>query len=117
MITGIQLFGIVFGLFMLYYSYLHIRRKEFTTKETLVWMVLWVLIIVLSLFPRLLDKVAWGFLNLSRTLDLIIIIGFLFLMGIVFYLYALVRINQKRIDNIVRNMAIEKADKEEKARK
>jgi len=33
-LLAIQIIGILFALFMLYVTFLHLRRKEFTTKET-----------------------------------------------------------------------------------
>jgi len=33
MLLGIQLVGVLFGLFMLYITFLHGKRKEFSSKE------------------------------------------------------------------------------------
>ena len=78
MVLGIQIAGILFGLFMIYYSFLNYKRKEFTSKEIFFWSVVWVLFVVVALFPNILDPIVkiGGFL---RALDLLIISGFLFL--------------------------------------
>ncbi len=109
-ILGIQIAGSLFGLFMIYYSFLNYKRKQFTTKEFGFWLLLWVLFILVSLFPFLLDPVVKpaGFL---RALDLLTITGFIFLIGAVFYTYTLTRKNQKQLEEIVRIVAMKKSRK------
>ena len=110
MVLGIQIAGFLFGLFMLYYSFLHYKRKEFTVKEFGFWTLLWILFTITALFPYLLDPLVKkiGFL---RVLDLLTILGFLFLITAIFYTYALTRKNQKQLENIVREMAMKKNKK------
>jgi hypothetical protein len=107
MVLGIQVFGTLFGLFMIYYSFLHFKRKEFTVKEFTFWMVLWIVFIYVALFPEALDIIVTQ-LSLSRTLDFFIIVGFMTLLAMFFYTYTLVRINQKKLELIVRKMAKKK---------
>jgi len=106
-ILGIQILGILFGFFMMYYTFLQYKRKEFTIKEYGFWMILWAVFIIVTLYPGILDPVLES-LSIARTLDFFIIVGFLFLIGVIFYTYTIVRKNQKRIEEIVRNIAIKK---------
>jgi len=106
-ILGIQILGLLFGIFMMYYTFLHHKRKELTVKEYLFWIILWVLFVIVALFPVILDPIVKS-LNLARTMDFFIIVGFMFLIGSLFYIYLLVRGNQKRLEEIVRKIAIEK---------
>jgi len=76
MVLGIQLLGLLFGLFMMYYSFLHYKRKEFTIKEVGFWIVLWFGFIYVSVLPTSLDFIVKR-LSLTRPLDFYIIIGFL----------------------------------------
>lgn len=110
MVLGIQIAGVLFGLFMLYYSFVHYKRKEFTTKEIIFWFFVWGVFVVISLFPYLLDPIVkvGGFL---RALDLLIISGFLFLIAISFYTYTLTRKNQKQLETIVRAMSMKRNNK------
>ena len=110
MVLGIQIAGFLFGLFMVYYSFLNFKRKEFTAKEISFWIFVWVLFILISLFPSILDPVVreFGFL---RTLDLLVISGFLFLIITNFYTYTVVRKTQKKLEALVRAMAIDKNKK------
>ena len=104
MVLGIQIAGTCFGLFMVYYSYLHFKRKEFTIKEFIVWLVLWLAFIFISLFPSTVDFIVKK-LNLTRAMDLFIILGFMVLLFVFFYTYSLVRVNQRKIEQIVRKIA------------
>lgn len=106
-ILGIQIIGILFGFFMMYYTFLHYKRKEFTMKEYAFWLVLWAIFIIVTLFPGILDPILKS-LSIARALDFFIIIGFLFLIGVIFYTYTIVRKSQKKIEEIVRNIAVKK---------
>lgn len=105
MILGIQIAGFLFGLFMIYYSFLLHKRKEFTVKEFSFWIFLWIIFIIISLFPFLLNPLVKS-LGFFRTLDLLIITGFLFLIAITFYNYRITRKNQRQLETIVRTIAI-----------
>ena len=106
-ILGIQIIGILFGFFMMYYTFLHYKRKEFTIKEYSFWLLLWALFIIVTLFPGVLDPLLRS-LSIARALDFFIIIGFLFLIGAIFYTYSIVRKNQKKLEEIVRNIAMKR---------
>lgn len=106
-ILGIQVLGLLFGFFMIYYIFLHYKRKEFTIKEYSFWFVFWAAFIIIILFPRILNPVLIK-LNISRTLDFFIITGFLFMIFLVVYTYIIVRKNQKKLEDVVRNMALKK---------
>jgi len=108
MILGIQILGIIFGLFMIYYCYLKLKRKEFNNIEFGFWLFSWAVLIFLVLFPHSMDFLVKGVLNMSRTLDFFIIIGFMFLIGLTFYTYSIVKKLNKKIETIVRETAFKK---------
>jgi len=107
MVLGIQILGFLFGAFMIYYTFLHYKRKELTVKEYSFWLVLWILFIIVAIFPQILDPIVKS-LNLVRTMDFFIILGFMFLIGSLFYTYTIVRKNQNKLEEIVRKIAIER---------
>lgn len=109
MVLGIQIFGVLFGLFMIYLTFLNAKRREYTAKEYLVWMIIWIAFILVALFPNMLDIFVVQF-KFSRTLDLLIISGFLFLIAITFRTYNIVRKNQNKVEEIVRKIALEKKE-------
>lgn len=100
---GIQLVGILFGLFMLYITFIFSKKKEFTSREWVIWSGLWVLFMILAIFPQLLDPVMVG-LALARKMDFFISLGFMLFTVIIFYTYIIVRTNQKKIETLIRDI-------------
>ena len=107
MVLGIQIAGILFGLLLMYYSFLNYKRKEFSINEFIFWSLLWLVFIIVAIFPSVLDPLSKT-LNFARTFDLLVISGFLFLMLTVFYTYIITRHNQRKLEAVVREMAIRK---------
>ncbi len=110
MVLGIQIAGFLFGLFMVYYSFLNYKRKEFSVKEFGFWVFIWIAFIIIALFPYVLDPIAkiGGFF---RTLDVLVMSGFIFLIALIFHIYTITRKNQRQLEAIVREMAIRKSGK------
>ena len=107
-LLGIQILGVCFGLMMIYISVMHNKRKEFTEKESLFWIVIWGTFILISIFPSSLDFLRRDILGISRTMDFLIIVGFIVLTGLIFYIYGLLRKNQKKLEQVVRKIAHER---------
>ena len=110
MVLGAQLIGIIFGLGVLYLTFLYFKRSEFTRNEWGLWTLLGTLFILLSIFPELLDPIIVKF-QFARTLDFLIILGFMFLIAATFYTYVVTRQTQRKLESLVRRLAIEKAKK------
>ncbi len=110
MVLGIQIVGVFFSLFMLYYTFLNFKRKEFGVKEFVFWLVMWIAFIVLALFPNIIDPIIER-INIARKMDFFIIVGFFFVIGITTYTYTLVRKSQNKIEEVVTKLAIERAEK------
>jgi len=106
-ILGIQILGILFGFFMMYYTFLQHKRKEFTIREYSFWFIFWGVFVIITLFPQVLDPVLIT-LSIGRTLDFFIIVGFLFLIFVTFYTYTIVRKNQRNLEEVVRNIALKR---------
>ena len=109
-ILGIQIIGTLFGFFIMYYTFLQYKRKEFKTAEYVFWLIVWALFIAVTIFPNILDPIVKTF-SFARTLDLFIIVAFIFLTGILFYIYSITRKNQNMIEQIVRDVAFKEAKK------
>ena len=107
MVLGIQIVAFLFGCFMAYYSFISFKRREFERKEFIIWIIIWILFMIGSLIPNALDPF-FKKLNFARRLDVYVVAGFLFLIGITFYNYTIARRNQKKIERIVRKIAFNK---------
>ncbi|MBI4452502.1 DUF2304 domain-containing protein [Candidatus Woesearchaeota archaeon] len=110
MVLGIQIAGILFGLFFIYYSFINYKKKEFTAKEFAFWAVAWVVFIIIALFPSILDPIVVYF-GFFRALDVLIVSGFLFLIASAFYTYTIIRKTQKQVETIVRQLAMNRGKK------
>ena len=108
MVLGIQVFGIVFGALMLYMSFLQWKKREFTFNEWAFWSVFALAFSGISFFPDVISPITAA-LRLERKLDLFIILGFMFLIAATFYSYRVVRKTQKGLEELVRQLALERA--------
>ena len=109
-ILGIQITGFLFGLFMIYYSFLNYKRKSFSSKEFSFWILLWSMFIIVVVFPVVLDPILKP-LGIFRALDFLIMTGFLFLIAMVFYNYTLTKKTQRQVETVVRSIAVRKSGK------
>ncbi len=107
MVLGVQIAGMLFGIFMMYYTFLKYKRREFASAEYVFWMVLWILFVVVSLFPSWLNPIVET-LSFVRTFDLLVTAGFLFVIGLTFYTYTIVNRSNKQIEEVVRQIAMRK---------
>mgnify|MGYP001578350442 FL=1 len=112
-LLGIQLIGIIFGIFMLYLTFLNYKQDKFTSKEWLAWNGMWIIFFAITLFPSLLNPILET-LNLYRAMDFYISLGFLFFILIIFYVYTITRTNQQKLELIVRKLAFENIENEPK---
>lgn len=108
-ILGIQIFGVLFGLFMIYLTFIHRKRKEFTVKEGAAWILLWISFIFFVIFPKIVDRYVVERFHFVRAFDFFVVMGFLAIFAIVYYMYGIVRINQNQMEELIRKIAIDKA--------
>ena len=107
MVLGVQILGIIFGAFLVYFTFLNYKRKELKATEFGFWSLLWILFIYLVLFPNSLDFIVES-LNLVRTMDLFTIVGFMFLIALTFYNYVINMHNKRKLEQAVRAIALRK---------
>jgi hypothetical protein len=105
-----QAIGVMFGIFMMYYTFLNYKRKQFTGNEFVFWTALWVIFMIIALFPGILAPLV-EYTGALRALDLLTIVGLAFLIFSVFYNYTLARRNQKQLEAIVSKMATDQRKK------
>ena len=113
MVLGIQIAGFLFGLFMIYYSFLNYKRTQLTAKEFTFWIAVWALFIIVALFPSVLDPIVkYG--GFFRALDVLIVSGFIFLIAAVFYTYTVTRRTQRQVEAVVRSIAMKRNKEKQK---
>lgn len=110
MLFGIQILGILFGLVMMYFTFLYYKRANYDRRGLVFWFVIWAGFIILAAFPSTVYGVM-ELLEIERTSDFFYISGFLLFSVVLFYLYNITKKNQKQVEAIVRKIAHKEADK------
>jgi len=105
---GLQIVAILFALWMIYFSYLHFRRHEFSRIEFVLWQILWVGLIVVVLLPKSVNFILDAF-SITRAFDLVVIVGVVILFGITFRNYVVIKRLERKIEEAVRHEAIQNA--------
>jgi hypothetical protein len=105
MIPGLQILGILFGLVMIYFTFINFKRKDYDAKDFSLWLVVWLFFLVMTIFPKIVYGIMES-LEIQRTVDFFVIGGFMFFSIIIFYLYKKVRKTEKKIEEIVRKVAL-----------
>ncbi|MBI2133586.1 DUF2304 domain-containing protein [Candidatus Woesearchaeota archaeon] len=113
MILIIQLIGVLFGVLIMYLSFINLKKKEFTINEWVFWTAIAASFALISLFPDMLNPFIRAF-NISRKMDLLIITGFMTLTTVIFYTYNIAMKNQKKLEQLVRKTAMQEAERKGK---
>lgn len=116
MFVGIQLLGILFGLVMIYFSYLYFKRGNYSKKSFMLWISTWTAVIIIFAVPQLI-YFTMNLLAIQRTADFFTAAAIIFLTSIVFYLYSIVKKTEQKMENLVRSVAIENVNKNDKKKK
>ena len=116
MFLGIQILGIVFIAIMLYFTYLNYKRHNYGSRSFISWLVVWLAGLLVVLFPHtlytLMDAV-----NIDRTYDLFYIGAFVILFVIVFNMYVTIKKTHAKVEELVRERAIETPITKKKTKK
>jgi hypothetical protein len=107
MVLGIQVIGVVFALLMLYLTFLFYMKNNYTRAAFVFWIAVWICALVLVLFYQQLTFLSTQ-LKFARTTDLYIAIAVMFFGAITFLNYANVKRQERKVEELVRNMAMRK---------
>lgn len=106
----LQAISVIFGLFMMYVVRIHRRKSHLESVEYGAWMALWLLFIVIAIFPESFNGIVQT-LHIARVFDLLVVLALM----IVVFLTFINRIDQKKLqqklEKIVRQKAIDDAKK------
>ncbi|WKZ25996.1 MAG: DUF2304 domain-containing protein [bacterium] len=105
MILGLQITGILFSLTMIYFAVLHYKKGNLSGMEIASWIGIWVAVILIIVFPEIIRVYAASF-AISRVLDLLI--GGAFIVLFIMVSSAYIRVNklEKKIEELVRKLAL-----------
>ena len=104
MIT-IQFVGILVALGAIHLTYLYYKRMNFTKKELYFWLAIWIVFLIVTIFPRIMQPIV-GYLGLQRSMDLIMIIAFIILFAFAFHNYTVNHRVMDKVEKLVRELAL-----------
>lgn len=104
MILGLQVIGLIFALIMIYFAYLHYRRREINGIEISFWIIAWVGAIVIAIFPDVFRNFS-ARIAIFRAFDLAMIGGFILVIPMVYISYVRTKRMQKKIEDFIRENA------------
>ena len=107
MVFGIQVIGIIFSIALMYFTFLNYKRNEMNSAEFVFWEALWVIFAYVVLVPYSLSFIA-DTLHLVRLMDLFTISALMFLIVLTYYNYTMNMHTRKKIEQIVRAIALRK---------
>ena len=107
MIYGLQIVGMLFALIMLYLTFLYYKRNAYSGKSFFIWFCVWLFFLLMVMFPKKIYGIM-DTLSIQRTVDFFVIGGFLFFSVMIFHLYVVVKQTQKKVEMVVRRVALEK---------
>ena len=106
MIKPIQVIAIIFAVFLLVKVILKLKNKKLTINEFLFWSLMWVLLILLSIFPQISDKIA-NFFGFGRGLDFFIVSSILLIFYLIFRIISKLEEMDAKIAKLTRSIALD----------
>jgi len=110
MILGLQITGVVFALIMIYFATLHYKRKTLNGMEIGVWIIIWSLVIIISIFPAIF-RIYSQAIAVSRLLDILIAGGFILVLALTAASYIRTKRLEKKLEELIRKLAIRESQK------
>jgi hypothetical protein len=109
-----QYIGIIIGIVGIIYTFIRFRESKMSLGMLLIWSLIWVILIVLSIFPTETGFFA-SLTGIGRGLDVILILGLIGCYYLIFRIYNMIENIEQEITHMAREMALqrEKQEKEE----
>ena len=111
MIQTFEILAILFLLAMVYISVYSFKRNQLNRGELAFWIIVWVAAMGGIVFNKNLNSFLED-LSILRIFDLYTIIGFMFFLFMIFYLFRVVKKTERRVEEIVRVLAIKEMKRE-----
>jgi len=105
---ALQLVSIFFGLYMLYWCFLIYKKRLIYIRELIFWTVVWLLFMIIVVFPDSTKSILQTF-KINRMMDLLMILTFVVLWFVTFRNYIENKQQKRKLQDLVRNLAIKSA--------
>ena len=118
MVMVYQYIGVLIGVIGIIFTILRFRDGKMSLGSLLLWNAIWIIIILVSLFPTETGEFA-TLTGIGRGLDVIFIVGLIGCYYLIFRIFSMVENIEQEITHLVREIALKKdtikseADKED----
>ena len=105
--TFLSFLSIIFSFLMIYVTSLNFKKKILNQLEFLIWNILWLVIIFLSVRPKIIDN----FFLTNFNIDIFYIVSILSIISLLIFCYfnmLKIKIIEKKINTVVRADALKK---------
>jgi hypothetical protein len=106
MIELYQVIAIILGLIAILYSILRFRDGKMSIGMLLLWILIWLIIIIISLYPNDTNYLA-SYTGIGRGLDFVLILGILVCFYLIFKMYNKIENIEEELTDLVREIAIQ----------
>jgi hypothetical protein len=100
-----QYIGIIIGIIGIIDTFIRFRESKMSPGMLIIWSVIWIILIVLSIFPTATGYFA-GLTGIGRGLDVIIILGLIGCYYLIFRIYNMIENIEQEITQLTREMAL-----------
>ena len=106
MIELYQVIAILLGLVAILYSIIRFRDGKMSIGMLLVWILIWLIVIIISLYPNDTNYLA-VYTGIGRGLDFVLILGVLICFYLIFKMYNKIENIEEELTDLVRELAIQ----------
>jgi hypothetical protein len=106
MIELYQVIAIILGLIAILYSIIRFRDGKMSIGMFLLWILIWLIIIIISLYPNDTNYLA-SYTGIGRGLDFVLILGILVCFYLIFKMYNKIENIEEELTDLVREIAIQ----------
>jgi hypothetical protein len=107
MVMIYQYIGVLIGIIGIIYTLLRFREGKMSLGMLIVWNAIWIIIIIISIFPKSTGEFA-SLTGIGRGLDLIFILGIIGCYYLIFKIYNMIENIEQEITHLVREIALQK---------
>ena len=114
MIRPIQVIAIIFAIFALIKIILRLRKKKLTINEFIFWASIWVILIILSIFPDISHNIA-SFFGFGRGLDFFMVASILLILYLILRIFIKLEELDSRITKLARSITLKESVENKKS--
>lgn len=108
MVLGVQLLGAVFIIAMLYLTFLFYKKQHYSRNAAVVWVIIWAVAFFMLAFNNVIENYVIS-LQFARSMDLYLVLGLMFVLVSTFYNFVKLERQERRLEELVRSIAIKRA--------